>query len=261
MDYAAVALNILQYMKTALWPFCCVYARIFGAIMVFVLFPSKNINQLLKASLAFILALIITPSLINQLKPIENLFINICLIYLNYIYGCILGYLLSFPIWLVEACGNVIDMQRGEQIGALLNPSTGDPSSSIGGLLTRAFVTYFVLNKGILYFIGTIFGSFQFIAVTNILPAINGKSIEHLISIFSLYLYWSIDLVLPIIITLLLIDIILSLINSFIQQLNVTILSMPIKSMIAILILCIYLEFLFHSVFLKFITETKILIF
>ena len=66
---------------------------------------------------------------------------------------------------------------------------------------------------------------------------------------------------LPIIVALLLIDLILSLINSFIPQLNVTVLSMPIKSITALLILCICIGDVFHNVFSKFLAQTKNIIF
>jgi type III secretion protein SpaR/YscT/HrcT len=255
MDYLGLAANF-KLVNSWLWPFGCIFARLLGAIMLSILFP-KDLSRLIKAGLALLLAGTIAPSLIQNQVTEDNLLINILLVISNYIYGAILGYMLSFPIWIIEACGNIIDMQRGEQIGALLNPSTGDPSSSIGGLITRAFVTYFVIKQGFLYFINTIYLSFDAIRLNQILLAISAKNLEQYINMFTQYLYWSIDLILPIIVALLLIDLIFGLINSFIPQLNVTIFSMPIKSSIALLILYICIGDLFHNVFVKFMAQAK----
>jgi len=59
---------------------------------------------------------------------------------------------------------------------------------------------------------------------------------------------------------MLLIDLLLGLISSFIPQINVTVMSMPIKSSVAILLLSLFLGVLFHNVFTKiFINTFKIL--
>lgn len=252
----------IQYLSSGFfWAFLCIFARILAAISGSPFFPANNLTKLFRAGLSFILALVITPALFRQYPTDNTWFINLVFIFTNYIYGSILGYLLSFPVWIIESCGNIIDMQRGEQMGSILNPLTGTQSSSIGRLLTRAFLTYFVLHNGLLYFINTIYDSFQIIKFNSMLPIISISNVNNSITMFTKYIYLSVDLVLPIIVALLLVDLILSLISSFIQQLNVTVLSMPIKSTTALFILCFCVGDMFHNVFTKFISQTKSLLF
>ena len=260
-EYAAVLAGLTYLSGGIFWTFLCVFARIFAAISVSSFFPSTDLPKLFRASLAFILTIVITPALFKQYPSENSAFTNFAWIFANYIYGFILGYLLSFPVWIIEACGNIIDMQRGEQMGSILNPLTGSQSSSIGRLLTRAFLTYFIIHNGLLYFINTLYTSFQVIQFNSISFLLSRQNVENCISMFTKYIYLSVDLVLPIIVALLLVDLILSLVSSFIQQLNVTVLSMPIKSTIALLILCICVGDLFHNVFTKFISQTKVVLF
>ena len=55
-----------------------------------------------------------------------------------------------------------------------------------------------------------------------------------------------------------LIEIILGLISSFIPQLNVTVISMPLKSAVALFALVFYLSTFLHQIMNKFVSEIRV---
>ncbi len=240
----------------SLWPFFLMYARVLGAIAICPLFSNDFLNNFLRACLAFVLTVVVAAGYYDA--PLsDSLLTKILLLVSNVAYGSLIGYFLSLPIWLVESCGNIIDTQRGEQMGAMLNKLTGTQASSIGKLMAKAFITYLVVNNGLLFFIDTVYGSFKLVPLNHLLPVISLHNIDNYISIFASYLYWVAVLVLPLIAVMLLVDIILGLISTFIPQLNVTIIAMPIKSVVALLILSIYIGSLFHNVFIQFVVHVR----
>ncbi len=247
---------LLHYKDFSLWPLSYLFMRILGAINLCPLFSSNFLSAVLRSSLALLLAGVIYPSYIN-LQLTDSVFLDILLLFSNYAYGALIGYLLSLPIWLIESCGNIIDMQRGEQIGSIVNQLTETPSSSIGKLMVKAFTVYLVVNNGILFFFETVFGSFAIVRLNQLFPVIDAKHITLYIKLFTSYFYWIGVLSVPVILVLFLIDILLGLISSFLPQLNVTIISMPIKSTGAMLVLSIYLGYMFHNVFTQFIIEIR----
>ncbi len=231
-----------------------IFARFLGAISVHPMFSSSILSSLLRNSLSLMLAILIFPYLrANTQLNLNNPFMMILLIAGNYCYGYLIGFFLSFPIWLIESCGNIIDTQRGEQAGAIMNKLTSNPASSIANLLTKAFMVYFVINNGLIFFFDTLFRSFSVIPVDNLLAALTQMHINDYTHAVSQYFYWVIILVLPIIVALFLLDLIFGLIGAFIPQMNVTVIAMPIKSALALFLLTMMCGYIFHNILIKFL--------
>lgn len=243
--------------KDILWLWFFAFARFIGVMNIMPVFNSSLTTKLLKANFAIMLAVIVYPLYKDINIENNSIFLNCILVASNFLYGLLIGYFLSFPIWLIESCGNIIDMQRGEQMGAIVNQLTNNPASSIASLLVKAFIAYFVVNNGLLFTFDLLFKTFSVIHVNDFLPLIDAQHVSSYINIFASYFYWVVVLIVPIIISMLLIDLILGLVSAFIPQMNVTILSMPIKSGLALALMSVYIGYMFHEVFVKFITQVQ----
>lgn len=232
-----------------LWLGLLVFGRFLGAMSLFVLF-AKRVPMFIKAVIAWIMTILVLPYFIN-VNLSDNDCLNLFLLVKEIAYGALIGYLLSFPIWLIEAAGNIIDIQRGEQFGAIVNQMTQNPESSIAKLLTNTFIAYFVFANGLLYMIDFILNSFTIIGITDFLPRI--PSLVNYVNLVNSFFYWAIILALPVIVVMFLMDIILGLISSFIPQMNVTIMSMPLKSGVALFFMIFYLSFMLQQILSKFL--------
>ena len=246
----------VQSVTNYIWLLFLIFARFLGAIVIHPLFSGDYLSKILRSSLALLLSIVVFPHYTTL--ELNIFWINkVILLFSNFVYGTVLGFFLAFPIWAIESCGKIIDIQRGEQAGAVISKLTNNPSSSSGKLLTWAFMVYFVMNNGLLFFIETIFNSFEAVPFNRILPILDLYHINQYIKLFGDYFYWVIILVLPVILGMLFIDILLGITSSFIPQLNVTVLSMPIKSTIGLFLLSMYLGSLFHNIFVKLIVNIK----
>lgn len=240
------------------WIYFLITGRFLGAMIICPLFSEGLFPRMLKMILALLFALIVVPRFWEVAVP-DNDILCMALLAKEILIGALMSYLFSFPLWLVENIGNIIDLQRGEQFGAVVNQLTKDPASSISKLLFQGFMAYFVSVGGIVFFIKLVAMSFLIVAPTDFFPHL--VSADVVISAFAQYFYWLVVLALPVVFAMYLLELILGLFSTFIQQLNVTVLSMPLKSILAIFILIIYLGSLYHFVILRFVNENMLSIF
>lgn len=231
------------------WVFILIAARFLGALLIFPLFNNSLLPRMLKTLLSAMFALIVFPRFINVTLPTNMVLLLILIVKEMAIGGC-LGYLCGFPFWVIENVGNLIDMQRGEQFGAMVNQITKDPSSSISKLIFHGFMSYFAAVGGIAIFI-------KFVAVSFIAwpPAqffFQATQYKAIISVFCDYFFWMVILALPVVFSMFVLEFVLGIFSSFVPQLNVTMLAMAIKSVVALFVLLLYVGDMYHFVIVKF---------
>lgn len=238
--------------------FFLIAARFFGAMTIYPLFSTNLIPKMLRVILSGVFALVVIPLYLSHPVKITGLFVAILLIK-EVCVGALIGYVFSIPIWLVENVGNIIDIQRGEQFGAQIDPITQNPSSSISKLLNQTFMVYLVSAGGLALFIKFIFISFLTWSPT--VYFIPLKALLTCLKLFANYFFWIVILALPVIFLLLVLDLVLGLLSSFVQQLNVTILAMPLKSALAILVVIFYINVIFNFSIERFMNENTFALF
>ena len=230
-----------------IYSFLLIFARCYGIMFICPLFSKSFFPGLLKSSLAMLLSGVIV--LKFQLPSSINFMFFTVLVIKEFAYGACLSYLLAIPIWTIESAGKVIDLQRGEQMGAVVNKITNNPSSSIGKLLIQGFITYLAINNGIAFCFDIFIKSFNILPLTSFVLHF---SINDIIAVFVEYCFYSIMLALPVMVLMFILEFTLGLISSFIPQLNVTVISMSIKSAVALFVLIFYMQPMFHIVMSKF---------
>lgn len=159
--------------------------------------------------------------------------------------GMVIGYLLSLPFNLFVSIGAIIDNQRGATSGQAFDPTLGN-TTLLGSFMQRAFVVM-LIEAGMF---GLIFG---LIIDTYVLwpswnfypePLLTGQDL--IIDYFSVMTQKIMLYVLPILVVMLLIDLAFAILGVFSPQLQVFFLSMPAKSLVALLCLAIYASTLFY---------------
>lgn len=252
-------MNIINDSQNALWIYLLCFTRIFMSMQIIPIFNATYMTNFLKLVLSVLFSLIVVPYQLIHLDINTGPYGCVMLLVKEALVGFVISYLFSFPFWLIEGAGNVIDLQRGEQFGAQVNPSTKNPSSSISKLLVQTFITYFVVFNGITLYLQLIFNSFAIYPIGSFFITNPFNKPEIFISTFSDYFYGVGVFVIPVICLLLILEVILGLISSFIPQLNVTVLAMPLKSAVALFILLFYISLLFNRVLEQYVSQFKTL--
>lgn len=228
-----------------------VFARIIGTLFIIPLFADSIMPRSVKLIFGGVIAALVTPFLHNSTVGYDNLVFFLIFTIKEFLIGALLGYMMSLPFWLIENTGNIIDVQRGEQMGSLYNPSSKLQSSSIGLLIAKGFIVYFICNNGLLLFLQLIYDSFIVMPVTS-LSSIFSIKYSSAINFFINYIYWTVVLALPVIFILFLVDISLSVMSAFVPQLNVTITAMPIKAVVAIFMVILFIGVFYHVAIRQF---------
>ncbi len=255
MDHSS--LNIFNKLLTDYFAFIVIATRFFGAMSIFPILSADYFSRILKILLSFSFAMIIFPSLHTQPITDAGNIVKFFFIFKEYFIGFMMGFILSTPIWIIQGAGQFIDNQRGEQMGALISKISQSPSSSVGSLLLQSFVVYFLTMNGLVFFAGIIYKSFGVFPVDQFLPTFNPHVIENYIDIFKNYVMWTILLAMPVIVLMFIVEIVLGLLSTFLPQMNVTVLSLPIKSCVGIFVVILYINNLYQFVLIHFLDKIK----
>lgn len=162
--------------------------------------------------------------------------------------GFVLGYICSCIFYAVMAAGIIIDNQRGASQAQSGDPFGGAESSPLGTVLLLAMVTLFFSSGAFMNFLAIFYSTYTLWPPAAMLPGLLYSNI----SIFAIenldyLMLHALLLCAPFVLVALMCDVALGLINRFAPQLNVYVLSMPIKSGACAFLILFYLgPFLTH---------------
>ena len=158
--------------------------------------------------------------------------------------GFLLGVLLSMPFWLFESVGALLDNQRGALAGGQLNPSLGPDATPIGHLFKQLAIFLLIVSLGLGALTQVIWDSYLIWPPTVWfpLPGANGFSVflDLLGDTFMHMMLYAA----PFIAVLLLLEFGIALLGVYSQQLQVSTLAPPAKSLAGIAILLLYFALL-----------------
>lgn len=249
--------TIINKLQVHYLAFVLIAIRFFGAMSVFPLLSNSYFGKFVRMLLSVCFSMLIFPSISVENIEKYGTYTQILLAVKEFLVGFMMGYIISIPIWVIEGIGKLIDHQRGENLGASISKLTNNQDSSIGKLLLQSFVTYFIVANGFLFFLEFIYKSFLLFPIDKFTPLVDSKMLLAYVELFKLMAIWISVLALPVVLIMFLLEMVLGIISTFLPQMNVTILSMPVKSCLAIFVLILYVGNLYHFVLQHFLDTIK----
>ena len=157
----------------------------------------------------------------------------------------IIGALLAFGLFTAFAtfmlAGRVVDMQLGFSVANLIDPTTRTQAPLLGSFLNVvAVVAFFAIDGHHMIIRGLAF-SLEQIPPGTALPALDLGAV--VVQFGAMFLY-AVALVAPVIFTLLLIDIVIAVVARTMPQVNVFIVSLPLKIFVGLVMLAISLRYM-----------------
>jgi len=235
----------VQALEQALLNFGLILPRLLSCFIVLPILGKQVLGSaLIRNGVACSLALFIYPSVAGTLPPgLDGLRLGL-LIGKEVLLGLILGFVVCIPFWALEACGFLIDNQRGATLASTLNPLLGSQTSPSGALLLQTLVTLFFTGGAFLGLLGALLGSYASWPVASYYPQISDQWNAFFLAQFGYLMTLCILFAAPLLIAMFLAEFGLALISRFAPTLNVFILSMPIKSLVCSALLVPYLYLL-----------------
>ncbi len=157
--------------------------------------------------------------------------------------GLIFGFFLGLPFLMVSSAGVYIDHQRGAASLMTNDPTIQNQSSPIGTLYNMLLIVLFWSVQGPFFVLNSLYYSYDVIPPdTFMLPIFLGEqSLVYDKILHALYIFvaTSVQLCTPALLSILMTDTFLGIINRLAPQVQITFLGMGLKSWFALLLVCI----------------------
>jgi type III secretion protein T len=229
---------LMQHWLDQLLPLAAAFPRALALMFTLPLFPKQGFAFLVRNGVALALLLAVYPMLVVQSPPADWSAVRwIGFAVKEAFIGFILGYALGAMFWVFQSVGDLIDNQIGLNNASIFDPFGGHSGGPYSGFLLQFSVVIFVAIGGLQLLSGLLFESYTLWPMRSFVPTL-GAGYEALAREGLQYKgAWTLTLVAPIVIVLVLAELAVGLVNRATPQLNGFYFSMPIKGVLAILML------------------------
>lgn len=227
--------------------FLLILTRITSFMVTMPLFSYRTIPNRLKLGLSFFLAMIITMTLNVPSVELNSMFI--LLIIKEVLIGLLIGVAAYMIISAVQLAGSFIDFQMGFAIANVIDPQTGVQSPIIGQLFNIMALLIMLSTNAHHLLINGILNSFQYIPIDQLFIQLsNGQVAETIIIAFQNMFLIALQMALPIVGSLFLVDIAIGIVARTVPQLNVFVVGLPLKMGVSFLMIFLLFSALFMTI-------------
>ncbi len=161
--------------------------------------------------------------------------------------GVMLGFAMGVVFWVVEHVGALIDTAAGFNNVQLQNPLSGAQCTPVSDLLVKLAGTVFFALGGGVYFAQVMFESFRVWPLVDLVPSVLAAQ-EAFIDLQLGALFGNtVKLAAPMLIVVFLIDVGIALLARSAEKLEPTILAQPIKCVVSVLMLALFVSVAFEQ--------------
>lgn len=218
--------------------FLLVFIRISGIFFFSPFFSSAAISARVRVGFSFFVAFLIFSPMKKDFAFLENLdFLMFTLLIIKeLVIGLLIGYLLALIFSVIQVAAEISSMSMGFMMANTFDPMTQTQIPVLGQMnnmfLLCIFFVYGVHRK-IIFFIAD---TFEFAKVGQLHYNIDNITV-FFIKNFSYYFMIAVQMALPIVGVLLLVDITLGILSRIAPQMNVFFVGMPLKLIVAFIVL------------------------
>ncbi|NOH35998.1 type III secretion system export apparatus subunit SctT [Vibrio chagasii] len=238
-----------SFMEMFLWlkAISIAMARLLPIVVLVPFFSSREVKGMLRYSVTFALALFVAPNLVEHALITDITAEHMAFLILKEVgIGVVVGALLAMPFWLFDSVGALFDNQRGALIGGQFNPLLAGASSPIGHILQQCVVITLITVVGVEVLLNAMWTTYEIWSPYSMMPEFPEDIAQRwLLNISKVFLaivvYTS-----PLVVLMLFIEFAMALLGLYSPQMQVFVLSIPVKCLVGLASLTIYLIVLFQ---------------
>lgn len=246
-DYATIFVNSALALGDAYGPltlFMLFLARMLPIIALSPFFGARVLPHPVKITFAISLFVIFLPHLLQvTTTPLSFNLRAVFLMVKEMFIGFSMGFVISVPFIIVQNAGMMIDHQRGGASLMVNDPTIQNQSSPLGTLFNMVLIYVFFAIDAPFMFMDAIITSYDVIppdAVFNTNFFLKGSGFWELQkTIMNKVMVISIQLATPALLAILMTDVFLGIANRLAPQVQITFLGMPLKSLLALAVICL----------------------
>lgn len=232
--------------------FILVLFRISGIFVASPILMSRYIPAKFKLGFSLVVAIILFPS-IPQLTEMPKTLAALAVYAAGQLlFGFFVGACVSMLFFSLQMAGTLMDLQIGFGMASMVDPQTREQTTVIArGLNFVAIIVFLVLNGHHWLFLGLI-NSFKAVPLDRFI--LSAGFIEFFIRSFSNILIIAYHIALPLIISILLVDVMMGFITKIAPQMNILIIAFPFKIAMGLFVVTIYMPQVMGT-FIKYFDE------
>jgi flagellar biosynthetic protein FliR len=217
-----------------------IWARLMGFVFLFPYFSYRGIPFMMKVWLSLIVAFLIFFSMDNRPELAMNSSLEmILLLGKEILTGLALGYLVVLMFSLFLNAGQMVDLKSGLMLSGVFEPQFGSQVTFMGQFYYLLALVFYLTLNGHHYFLKSMADSFIIVPIDG--PFMGRGISEGVLHIFADMFALAFQLVAPIIIILMIMDIALGLLAKTVPQVHVFIEGLPLKIAFSMLLLALLL--------------------
>ena len=223
--------------------------RLYAFMSLSQLFNSNVLPGLTRSGTLFTLILLAAPINLDLAHHFDRTIASYIILAVKELaIGAVLGYFVAWIFWVVQTAGSFIDNQRGASIASSIDPLMGAESSPIGDMFSLVFITYLFATASILQIFGLLLNSYKIWPAFEPWPLLSTDFPRLILFVFDFSMKLGFDIAAPVIAVMFLAEFSLAMVSRFAPQVQVFVLAMPIKSLLAVFMLVFYVTVLFPYV-------------
>ncbi len=246
-DYLSLFLNSTLASGDAVAVFALFFlgiARILPILLLSPFFGAKVLPHPVKMTLAICLFVILLPHFLVKITTPLHFDLTLLLYVLKEVFiGTIMGFVIGAPFYVVQNAGVIIDHQRGGASLMTNDPTIQNQSSPLGTLYNMVMIFIFYFINGPFLVLDALVTSYDVLPPDKLLsPFFFSQKVicwEILFEMLHTVMALAIQLAGPGLIAILMTDLFLGIINRLAPQVQITFLGMPLKSLLALVVVCI----------------------
>ena len=215
-----------------------IFVRVTTFFVVMPIFSHRSIPMIHRIGLAAFLAWIMYYSIEPPVLEIDlNYYL---LIVKEALVGLFIGFVGYMIMSAIQITGGFIDFQMGFAMANVIDPQTGAQSPLMGQYLYTIALLFLLSTDGHHLLLDGIFYSYQFIPIDGaFIPFDNESLLEYFIKGFSQSFLIALQMSLPVVGSIFLVDVTLGILARTVPQLNVFVVGVPVKIIAGFLVLLI----------------------
>lgn len=186
-------------------------------------------------------------TVVPDITPVTSSYFFIFFIFKEVLFGAALGFISKLIFGIIEIAGHLVDFQAGFSMATIYDPTVGGQISSFGRVYHWMSLMIFFIMDLHHKVIEVLIKSFDYVPLTEISMK-SSKSVPFILDLFSKTFELAFKLAIPMIMVALITDIILGIISRTIPQINVLMLGMPLKALIAFVLTFFILFWLLEAI-------------
>ena len=246
-NYVTMFLNSALAAGSPLAPLTLLFlflARMLPIIALSPFFGARVLPHPVKVAFAITLFVLFLPHLlVVTTTPLTFDMLTLMYLFKEMFIGFIIGFLISIPFSIVQTAGMLIDHQRGGASLMVNDPTIQNQSSPLGTMFNMVLIYLFFFMDGPFLFIDAIMTSYEIIPPDKFInPQFferNSPFWQVQITLLNTVMKMGIQLATPALMAILMTDVFLGITNRLAQQVQITFLGLPLKSLLGLGIICI----------------------